>query len=192
MKGDILAQFTDNDQRSQLRQAELEVSRLKVEEQQFEALVKLNRSELDRELLLARQGLSSKSDVERSQYKLDQSQHENEKSQLATEAARARVEAVNLELEKFIRAPDRRYATLHCLGTNVARNDKLYEVSKLSKQEIRFRLPQTTRHTRSGTSSRSSAVNGDAIIAKARVRRIDPLLTRRAIRLGTLQISFET
>ena len=63
-KGDLLAQLNDDDQRSQLRQAELDVARLKVEEQQFASLVKLNRSELDRELLLASQGLSSKSDSE--------------------------------------------------------------------------------------------------------------------------------
>ena len=145
-KGDILAQFNDDDQRGQLRQAELEVSRLKVEEQQYEALVKLNRSELDRETLLASQGLSSTSDVERAKYKLDQSVHEYEKTRLSTESARARVEAVKLELQKStVRAPisgivTRRYIAL---GTNVARNDKLYEVSKLSRLEIKFRLPQT-------------------------------------------------
>ena len=53
-KGEILAQFNEDDQRSQLRQAEIEVSRLIVEEQQYDSLVKLNRNELDRELLLAK------------------------------------------------------------------------------------------------------------------------------------------
>jgi membrane fusion protein (multidrug efflux system) len=178
-KGDLLAQFNDDDQRSQLRQAELEVTRLKVEEQQYESLVKLNRSELDRELLLASQGLSSKSDVERAQYKLDQSNHEYEKSRLSTESARARVEAVKLELQKStIRAPiagivTRRYIAL---GTNVARNDKLYEVSRLSRLEIRFRLPQTARSTLGpGQVLNLSVINSDTIIARARIRRIDPI-----------------
>ena len=178
-KDDILAQFNDDDQRGQLRQAELEVSRLRVEEQQFESLVKLSRSELDRELLLASQGLSSKSDVERAQYKLDQSIHEHEKTRLSTESARARVEAVKLELQKStVRAPiagivTRRYITL---GTNVARNDKLYEVSKLSKLEIRFRLPQTAGDTLGpGRVLNLSPVNSDTTIAKARIRRIDPI-----------------
>jgi membrane fusion protein (multidrug efflux system) len=178
-KGDILAQFNDDDQRAQLRQAELEVSRLQVEEQQFEALVKLNRSELDRELLLASQGLSSKGDVERAQYKLDQSVHEHEKTRLSTESARARVEAVKLELQKStVRAPiagivTRRYIAL---GTNVARNDKLYEVSRVSRLEIRFRLPQTARDTLApGRVLNLSPVNSDTIIAKARIRRIDPI-----------------
>src|SRR5262249_3502094 len=52
-KGAVLAQFNDEDQRSQLKQAELEVSRLAVEEQQYDALVKLSRNELEREQLLA-------------------------------------------------------------------------------------------------------------------------------------------
>ena len=178
-KGDVLAQFNDDDQRSQLRQAELEVTRLKVEEQQFESLNKLNRSELDRELLLASQGLSSKSDVERAQYKLEQSIHEYDKSRLSTESARARVEAVKLELQKStIRAPiagivTRRYIAL---GTDVARNDKVYEVAKLSKLEIRFRLPQTAKDTLGpGRVLNLSAVNSETIIAKARIRRVDPI-----------------
>ncbi len=178
-KGDILAQFNDDDQRGQLRQADIEVSRLKVEEQQFEALVKLNRSELDREMLLASQGLSSQSDVERAKYKLDQSIHEYEKTRLSTQSALARVEAVKLELQKStVRAPiagivTRRYIAL---GTNVARNDKLYEVSKLSPLEIKFRLPQTARDMLSpGRVLNLSPVNSDTIIARARIRRIDPI-----------------
>jgi RND family efflux transporter MFP subunit len=178
-KGDVLAQFNDDDQQSQLRQAELEVSRLKVEEQQYEALVKLNRSELDRELLLAGQGLSSKSDVERRQYTLDQSSHEYEKTRLSTESARAKVDTAKLELQKStIRAPiagivTRRYITL---GTNVAKNDKLFEVANLSKLEIRFRLPQTTRAMLGpGRVLNLSAVDSETTIARARIRRVDPV-----------------
>ena len=121
MKGDILAQFNDNDQRSQLRQAELEVSRLKVEEQQFEALVKLNRSELDRELLLARQGLSSKSDVERSQYKLDQSQHEIRKVSIGYRRCTSASGGCQpgTAKEHYSRTNcGHCYATLHCPGND--------------------------------------------------------------------------
>jgi multidrug resistance efflux pump len=96
----VLAQFNDDDQRSQLHQAELEVSRLQVEEQQYEALVKLSRSELERELSLAKDGVSSQSDVERARYKLDQATHEYEKTRLATESARTRIQAVKIEAEK--------------------------------------------------------------------------------------------
>jgi membrane fusion protein (multidrug efflux system) len=178
-KGEILAQFNEDDQRSQLRQAEIEVNRLSVEEQQYDSLVKLNRSELDRELLLSKQGVSSPADVERAKYKHDQSLHEYKKSTLATEGARARVEAAKLELQKCtVRAPitgiiTRRYVAL---GTNVARNDKLFEVSKLAPLQVKFQLPQTEKvvPTR-GQIVSLSAVNNSQPIGTARIRRIDPI-----------------
>jgi RND family efflux transporter MFP subunit len=189
-KGDVLAVFNDDDERSQLRQAEIEVSRLKVEEQQYDSLVKLNRSELDRELLLAKDGISSKSDVERAQYKLDQSTHEYEKSRLATESAQARIETVKIELAKStVRAPiagiiTRRYVTL---GTNVARNDKLFEVSTLAPLEVKFQLPQTEREKLSpGQLINLSAVNNNATIATARIRRIDAVADATSNTLGYL------
>src|SRR4051812_27623453 len=187
-KGDVLAAFNDDDQRSQLQQAEIEVSRLKVEEQQYEALVKLNRSELDREVSLAKDGISSKSDVERAQYKLDQSTHEYEKSRLATKSAQARIETVRIELAKStVRAPisgiiTRRSVTL---GTNVARNDKLFEVSTLAPLEVKFQLPQTERERLSpGQLINLSAVNHDATIATARVRRVDAVADPTSNTLG--------
>ncbi len=189
-KGDVLAEFNADDQHSQLRQAELEVSRLKVEEQQYEALVKLNKSELDRELLLARQNISSKSDVERAEYKLDQSRHEYEKTQLATQSGQARVEAVKIEIAKStVRAPirgivTRRYVTL---GTNVARNDKLFEVSQLSPLKVKFQLPQSEKgRLNPGQIVNLSSANSDALIASARIRRIDPLADATSNTLGYL------
>jgi RND family efflux transporter MFP subunit len=178
-KGDVLAQFNDEEQRSALRQAELDVSRLKVEEQQYDALVKLSRSELDRESLLAEQGLSSKSDVERAQYKLDQAIHEYEKTKISTESARARVEAARLELQKsVVRAPLTGVITSRHVtqGTNVARNDKLLEISSLSRLEVRFRLPQTeVDRFAPGRVINLTAVDSDRVIATARIKRIDPV-----------------
>lgn len=178
-KDEILAQFDEDDQRSQVRQAEIEVDRLGVEEQQYDALVKLNRTELDRELLLAEQGVSSPAEVERAKYKHEQSLHEYNKTKLATEGARARVEAAKLELQKStVRAPitgiiTRRYIAL---GTNVARNDKLFEVSKLAPLQVKFQLPQTEKvvPTR-GQIVSLSAVNNSQPIGMARIRRIDPI-----------------
>src|SRR5436190_9697872 len=179
-KGEILAEFNDEEQRSQLRQAELEVSRLKIEVQQSQALIKLNRSELDRESLLASQGLVSKGEVERAQYKLEQSVQESEKIRLATESAVAKLEVVKLEIQKtIVRAPvagvvTRRYISP---GTNVARNDKLFEIAQLSRIELRFRVPQT-----SGSLLECGQVlglsaddQGGGVIAKARIRRRDPI-----------------
>jgi len=178
-KGDVLAQFNDEEQMGQLRQAQLEVSRLKVEAQQLQALIKLNRSELDRESLLASQGLVSKGDVERAQYKLEQSVQEHEKTQLAIESATAKLEVVRLEMQKtVVRAPVAGVVTRRYIapGTNVPRNEKLFEVAQLSRIELRFRVPQT-----SGSLLECGQVFGlsiddqGGITAKARVRRRDPI-----------------
>lgn len=189
-RGEVLAQFNEDDQRSQLRQAEIEVSRSKVEEQQYESLVKLNRSELERELLLSKQGVSSATDVERAKYKHDQSFHEYNKTQLATEGARARVEAVKLELQKStVRAPITGIVTHRyiALGTNVARNDKLFEVSKLSPLQVKFQLPQTEKNKpTTGQIVSLSAVNDGQLIARARIRRIDPIADATSNTFGYL------
>ena len=178
-KGQIIATLNDESQREQLRQADLDISRLKVEAQEVQALIKLNRNELDRESLLASQGLVSKQDVERAQFKLEQSVQEYEKTRLATESAVARLEVVKLEMQKtIVRAPvagvvARRYIAP---GTNVAKNDKLFEVAQLSRMEVRFRVPQT-----SGILLECGEVLGLAtdeqggVIAKARIRRRDPI-----------------
>lgn len=189
-KGEVLAIFNDDDQRSQFQQGQIEVSRLKVEEQQYDALVKLNRSELDRELALFKDGVSSKRDVEQAEYKLDQSTHEYEKSRLATESAQARIESIKIELAKStVRAPisgiiTRRYVTL---GTNVARNDKLFEVSQLSPLEVKFQLPQTERERLSpGQLITLSAAGSDQTLATARIRRIDAVADATSNTLGYL------
>jgi membrane fusion protein (multidrug efflux system) len=170
--------MSDEEQRSQLRQAELEVNRLTVEEKQYEALVKLNRSELEREKLLAKEGVASVRDVERSQYKLDQSVYEYEKTRLATQTARSRFEAVKIEIEKsVVRAPIsgvimRSYINL---GTGIAKNDKLFEISQLMPLEVRFQLPQTESvQLRPGQTVMLSPAGSEQLIARARIRRLDP------------------
>lgn len=178
-KGEILAQFNDEEQRNQLRQGELDISRLKVEAQQLQALVKLNRSELDRESLLASQGLVSKGEVERAQYKLEQSVQEQEKTRLATESAMAKLEVVKLEMQKTtVRAPVAGVVTRRYIapGTNVAKNDKLFEVAQLSRIELRFRVPQTAGNLlECGQVLGLSTDDQGRVIAKARIRRRDPI-----------------
>jgi len=178
-KGELLARFNDEAQRGQLRQAELDVSRLNVEAEQLQALIKLNRSEFDREALLASQGLVSKGEVERAKYKLDESIQEFEKNRLSTESALAHVEVVKLEIEKTtVRAPVsgvvvRRYIAP---GTNVAKNEKLFEVAELSKLELRFRVPQTYgSQLECGEIFGISIDDEHAVIAKARIRRREPV-----------------
>ena len=178
-KGQVIARFDDEDQRTQLRELEIEVSRLKVEEQQYEAQVKLRNSELAREQALAKEGVSSKVNVEQAEYRLEQANHEYDKAKLVSANGLVKIKAAQIEIEKStVRAPINgviihRYATL---GSNVAQNDKLFEVSKLSPLELKFQLPQNENTKLSpGEIVNLSAVDDNRIIARARIRRVNPV-----------------
>jgi RND family efflux transporter, MFP subunit len=189
-KGQVIARFDNEDQRTQLRELEIEVSRLKVEEQQYEAQVKLRNSELAREQALAKEGVSSKVNVEQAEYRLEQANHEYEKAKLVSSNALVKVRAAQIEIEKStVRAPINgviihRYATL---GSNVALNDKLFEVSKLSPLELKFQLPQNENTKLSpGEIVNLSAVDDNRIIARARIRRINPVADSTSNTFGYL------
>ena len=178
-KGQVIARFDDEDQRTQLRELEIECSRLKVEEQQYEAQVKLRNSELAREQALAKEGVSSKVNVEQAEYRLEQANHEYEKAKLVSANGLIKIKAAQIEIEKStVRAPINgviihRYATL---GSNVAQNDKLFEVSKLSPLELKFQLPQNQNTKLSpGETVNLSVVDDNRIIARARIRRVNPV-----------------
>lgn len=179
-KGELIARLSGDDAlRAELRQAELEVNRLKVEQGQFEALIKLDRNELNRAKLLAKDGLISQSEVERAEFKLEAAVLELDKTRVATQAAQAKVEAVKAELHKSeIRAPVSGLVTRRFVeaGSNVAKNEKLFEVSPTAPLQVKFQLPQTER-ARVGLTSvvAVSLVEGDNIVASARVRRIQPV-----------------
>lgn len=179
-KGEVVANLSgDDDLRAQLRQAELEAKRLQVEQRQLEALVKLNHNEFEREKLLGKDGLSSQSQIEHAQFKFDAASLELEKSQVAYQAAQAKIQAVKDELKKtVISAPisglvTHRYVEM---GSSVARNDKLFEISPFSPLQVKFQLPQAERATLGpGSIVSVYLVEGDTVIASARVRRIQPV-----------------
>lgn len=178
-KGVVLAQLNNDDLQNQLQQAALEVNRLKVEEKQYLAAVNLSRTELEREKVLFKENVSSQSDVERAQYRLDQATEEYEKIRIASQVAQARVESVKVEIEKIkIRAPIdgviiKRQVSL---GSNVTANQKLFELSRLAPLKVKFQLPQTngTRLNIGETVSLLS-VSNNQIIASARISRIAPV-----------------
>lgn len=177
-KGEILAQFNDDAQRGQVRQAELDVSRLNVEAEQLQALIKLNGSEFDRESLLAKQGLVSAGEVEKARYKLDESIQEFKKNRLSAESALAHVEVAKLELEKTtVRAPVTGVITHRYIapGTDVAKSEKLFEVAQLSNLELRFRVPQTYGQLDCGQVFDLSTDDQNGVIAKVRIRRREPI-----------------
>jgi RND family efflux transporter MFP subunit len=179
-KGDALARLNDEDLRSQFSQAELEVSRLLVEERQYEATVKVNQTELEQEAMLLKDGLTSKRQYDRSKYRLDGSIQELEKMRLATQTARAHVEDARAEVEKCtVRAPisgviTHRYANL---GTSLVRNDKLFEVAQVASLEVKFQWPQSEPDVLApGRMLQLTLAGNDRVIAQARIRRMDPTI----------------
>jgi len=188
-KGDVIARLSgDDDLQEQLHQAELEVNRLKVEQSQLQALVKLDRNELERQKVLSKDGLVSQSDVDHAEFKLEASTLELDKSRVASQVAQSKVEAVKAELKKTaITAPvsgliTHRYIEL---GSNVAKNDKLFEVSPTSPLQVKFQLPQAERG-RVGPNSvvEISLAEGDTVVARAVVRRIQPVADAASNTLG--------
>jgi len=179
-KGEPLARLNDDDLRSQLAQAELNVSRLLVEERQFESTVKVNQAELEQEAALLKDGLISGRQFDRSKYALEGAAQELEKGRLATRTARSRVEDARAEVEKcIIRAPisgviTHRYANR---GTSLIRNDKLFEIARLDSLEVRFQWPQSEQEQFApGRSLNLSLAGSDRIVAQARIRRKEPTI----------------
>lgn len=190
-KGQVIAQLSgDDDLRARLRQAELEISRLEVEQREYAALIKVNQNELERETMLFKQGLTAERDVERAQFRLDAAVLELEKTRVASQAAQSKVVEVKAELARStVRAPitgvvTHRFAKL---GTNVVKNDKLFEISQLVPLEVKFQVPQTEKSgLRPGSVLGLSSVENDQIIARARIRRIDAMADAASNTLGFL------
>ena len=189
-KGQVMARLNDDDLGATLRQAELEVERLLVEERQYEAMISVNRSELEQETTLYKEGLTSKRQVDRAQYRVEVAREELERTRLATRIARAKVDGSRVEMEKcVVRAPIKgivAHRFVH-LGTGVAKNDKLFEISQPGPFEVKFQLPQTEK----GTLGRGSVVDlsladNNQIVARARIRRVDPVADAASNTVGFL------
>lgn len=178
-KGQTIATLSSDDQLTQLRQAELEVNRLQIEEQQYESLLKVNRNEWEREQALLKEGLSSQRDLERAKFRLDGATSELAKTRIATRTAQARAEAVKFEVRKgTIVAPIGGIVTQRHvnLGTSVTKNDKLFEISPLTSLQVRFQLPQGERgRLGPGSLVTLTLPDSDRTLARARVRRLDPV-----------------
>lgn len=179
-RGDELARLDDDDLRAQLRQAELELDRCRIEERQHAAQVEISRTELDQERELLKDGLTSRRQLDRAQYRLEEEQQELEKARLATRAAQARIDAVRVEIDwSVIRAPIAGVVTRRHiqLGAGVVRNDKLFEIAQLDSLEVRFQAPlRAQSQLRPGSLVRLSLVDNDRIVAEARIHRIDPVV----------------
>lgn len=176
-KGTVLARMNDEDLRTQLQEAELEVVRSQIQEKQHEALSNVIRSQLEQETALFRDGLTSKRQLDQAQFKLESTEQEVARVRLSTKAAQARVQAIKVEMEKTrLRAPfagviTRRFARW---GSQVVRNDKLFEVSQLGPLELHLQLPaDKSSSIKIGTTADVLLSEAGPVVAQARIRRPD-------------------
>jgi membrane fusion protein, multidrug efflux system len=182
-KGQVMAQLDDRDLRIQLREATLEVSRLLVEEQQYQAQAQLNRSELDQNRTLFKEGLTSQRQLDRAQAQLDVSLQEAEKSRLNTRIARAKVDAVQAEIDKTLVCAPFDGVIIHrqiSLGANAVRNEKLFELAQSGPLQVKFQ---------SAPSRRIGEIelllpDGDRVVARARIQRVTPVADVASNTLG--------
>lgn len=188
-QGQTLAGLNDEEARTQQRQLELEVSRLQIEEQQYKALVNVNRNELERATRLARDGIISKADVERAQYQLEVSSAEYERTRLATQGAQVRIEGAKLELAKSLVNAPRAGVVTHryvSLGTSVVKNDKLFEIAQLTPLTVKFQVPQAGAVRLNLGQSVALSLTDERAVARARIRRIDPVADAASSTIGYL------
>ncbi len=181
-KGQVIAQLDDRDLRIQLGEATLEVSRLLVEEQQYQAQAQVNRSELEQEKALFKDGLTSRRQLDRAQARLDVSVQEAEKSRLNTRIARAKVDAARAEIDKTLICAPFDGIIIHrhvSQGANAVRNDKLFELSQPGPLQVRFQ----------STPARHGEVelllpDGNQVVAHARIQRVTPVADVASNTLG--------
>lgn len=189
-KGGVLARLSgDEELRTQLRQAELEAERVKVEQSQLEALIRLHRNELERERALATQGLSSPKDVERAEFKFEAATLELSKAKVAFQVAQAKAEEVKVQLQRSIvtAAISGIITRLYIQeGSSVARNDKILEITPASQLQVKFQVPQSERArlARGSIVGISLIDGGDTVIASARIRRLQPVADAASNTLG--------
>jgi RND family efflux transporter MFP subunit len=182
-KGHLMAQLDDHDLRIQLREATLEVSRLLVEERQYQAQAQLNRSELDQNKTLFKEGLTSQRQLDRAEAQLNVSLQEAEKSQLNTRIARAKVEAVQAEIDKTQVCAPFDGVIIHrqiSLGANAVRNDKLFELAQSGPLQVRFQSAPTRRIGE----IELLLPDGDRVVARARIQRVTPVADVASNTLG--------
>jgi RND family efflux transporter MFP subunit len=115
---------------------------------------------------------------------------ELEKTRVASQTAQAKVVQVKAELDRStVRAPITGIVTHRFtrLGTNVVKNDKLFEISQMAPLEVKFQVPQTEKiGLGRGSIVGLSLVENDQIIARARIRRVDPVAEAASNTLGFL------
>jgi multidrug efflux pump subunit AcrA (membrane-fusion protein) len=103
---------------------------------------------------------------------------ELEKTKVASQE-RAKIDEIKAELERSnINAPISGIVThLYVeMGSSITKNDKIVEISPTSPLQVKFQVPQPERtRLAPGSGLAISLVDADAVVARAIVRRIEPV-----------------
>jgi RND family efflux transporter MFP subunit len=179
-KGSELAQLDDRALRAQLThdQEDLVVAQDNVKYN--EAELKAKQANYRRYQELNKLGLGSEADLEKAKFEAEGAQYDLDSWKAIVKRNNAQIRIAELELAKMrIRAPfdgviARRYIRQ---GQSLAKGDRCFRVTQLRPLEVRFPVPETSRHApRVGDRIQLSLPGDAARVFAARVIRVGPVI----------------
>jgi membrane fusion protein, multidrug efflux system len=178
--GTELAQLDDRTLRAQLAhdQDDLVVAQDNVKYNQAE--LKAKQANYVRYQELRKMGLSSEADLEKAKFEAEGAQYDLDSWGAIVKRTESQIRIAELALAKMqIRAPfdgvvARRYIRQ---GQVLAKGDRCFRVTQLRPLEVRFPVPETSRHTpRAGDRIQVSLASDGSRVFSARVVRVGPVI----------------
>jgi membrane fusion protein (multidrug efflux system) len=178
--GTPLAQLDDRTLRAQLAhdQDDLVVAQDNVKYNQAE--LKAKQANYVRYQELRKLGLSSEADLEKAKFEAEGAQYDLDSWGAIVKRTESQIRIAELALARMqIRAPfdgvvARRYVRQ---GQLVARGDRCFRITQLRPLEVRFPVPETSRHTpRAGDRIEVSLASGGSHLYTARIVRVGPVI----------------
>ena len=179
-KGAQLAQLDDRTLRAQLAhdQDDLVVAQDNVKYNQAE--LKAKQANYRRYQELRKMGLSSEADLEKAKFEAEGAQYDLDSWGAIVKRTESQIRIAELQLAKMtIRAPfdgvvARRYIRQ---GQALAKGDRCFRITQLRPLEVRFPVPETSRHTpRAGDCITVSLASDGSRVFAARVVRVGPVI----------------
>jgi membrane fusion protein (multidrug efflux system) len=179
-KGAELAQLDDRTLRAQLAhdQDDLVVAQDNVKYNQAE--LKAKQANYRRYQELRQSGLSSVADLEKAKFEAEGAQYDLDSWHAIVKRTESQIRIAELELAKMqIRAPfdgvvARRFIRQ---GQSLAKGDRCFRVTQLRPLEVRFPVPETSRHTpRAGDRITVSLASDGGRVFAARIVRVGPVI----------------
>jgi membrane fusion protein (multidrug efflux system) len=179
-KGEQLAQLDDRTLQAQLAhdRDDLLVAQNNVKYNQAE--LKAKQANYKRYRELRQLGLSSQADLEKAKFEAEGAQYDLKSWQAIVKRTGSQIRIAELALDKMkIRAPfdgviARRYIRQ---GQEVGKGDRCFRITQLRPLEVRFPVPETSRHTpRAGDRIQVSLASDAGRVFPARIIRVGPVI----------------